>query len=199
MPRKQRRRSTRARNGSTVSRSRSSVSTVEAGDGFVDGADVGAVGLLERSERPSLRLQPGGVTFGPRLFGEREAAAVPEEEFREAVSGAQQIDGDVFATTEQIARGFFLLGRNVDGGERTRAVEDGELGGIAAIGFDAVTGATRNQGGRDDIARHAVRGEGALQFKATGACFVAALDGCAAAPQAVDEATNRRSVGAERM
>jgi hypothetical protein len=78
------------------------------------------------------------------------------------VTGAQEIRADVFATAQEISRGFFLLGRDVDGGEGAGASEDGKLGGVAAIGFDAVAWAARNQGGRDDVTRHVVRGEGAL-------------------------------------
>jgi hypothetical protein len=37
--------------------------------------------LVERGERPTLGTQPYVMTFGPGLFGTREAAAVAEEEF----------------------------------------------------------------------------------------------------------------------
>jgi hypothetical protein len=94
-----------------------------------------------------LRLQPGGVTCRPRLFREREAAAVTEQEFRQAMAGTQEIDANVFAAAEQIARGLLLFGRNVDRSERVRAVEDRQLGRIATIGFDAIPGAPGNQRG----------------------------------------------------
>ena len=111
---------------------------------------------------------------------------------------AQQIGADVFATAQEIARGFFLLGRNVNRGEGAGAIEDGELAGIAAIGFDAIAGPTGNQRGRDDVARDAVRGQRALQLEATRAGFVAALHRALAA-QALDEAQDRRDVRRQRM
>ena len=192
MPRKQRRRSTRARSGSIVSRSRNSVSTaLEPGDAFVDGADVGAMRLLERGERPALGLQPVGMAFRPRLLGRGEAAAVAEQEFREAVPRAEEIGADVFATPQQIAGGFFLLGGNVNGRERAGAIQDGELAGIAAIGFDAIAGPPGNERGRDDVTRDAVRGERALELEATRAGFVAALHG----PWRRRRSTKRRIVG----
>lgn len=40
-------------------------------------------------------------------------------EFRAPVAGGQQVRGDVFATAQQVAGGFLLLRRNVDGGQRT--------------------------------------------------------------------------------
>ena len=78
------------------------------------------------------------------------------------MAGTEQIGADVFATAKEITGGFFLVGRDVDRGERTGAIEDGELTGIAAIGFDAIAGPARNQGGRDDVTRHVLRGERAL-------------------------------------
>ena len=119
------------------------------------------------------------MAFGPRLLGRGEATAVAEEEFRESVTRAEEIGADVFATAQEIARGLFLLGGNVNGGERAGAIEHGELAGIAAIGFDAIARPPRNERRGDDVARNAVRRQRALQFEATRAGFVAALDGTA--------------------
>ena len=58
----------------------------------------------------------------------------------------EQVGADVFAAAQQIARRFFLLGRDVDGGERAGAIEERELRRIAAIGFNAVAGTARNEG-----------------------------------------------------
>jgi len=43
---------------------------------------------------------------------------VAEEEFREPVTAAEQVGANVFAAPQQFAGGFFLLGGNVNGGER---------------------------------------------------------------------------------
>jgi hypothetical protein len=135
------------------------------------------------------------VAVGPRPLGEGEAAAVTEQEFRQAMSGTQEIDANVFTAAQQVARGFFLLGGNVNGRERTGAIEHGQLGGIAAVGFDAIPGAPGNQRGGDDITGDLVGGQRPMQLEATRAGFVAALDD-AAAPQTLDEAKQRRRVGA---
>ena len=110
-----------------------------------------------------------------------------EEKFGEAVARPEQIDADVLAAAEEIAGRFFLLGRNVDGRQGAGAIEDRELRGIAAVGFDASAGSTRNQRGRDDVTRDAVRRQGTLEFEAARAGFVAALDR-SRAPQAFEEA-----------
>ena len=56
-----------------------------------------------------------------------------EEEFGQPVTGAEEIDTDVFAASQQISSRFFLLGGNVNGGERPGAIQDGELPGIAPV------------------------------------------------------------------
>ena len=94
--------------------------------------------LLEGRQRPGLRAQPRVVALGPRLLRRGEAPAMAKEEFREAMPRAEQVGADVFATPQQVACRFFLLGRNVDGGQRAGAIEHRELAGIAPIGFDAV-------------------------------------------------------------
>jgi hypothetical protein len=63
---------------------------------------------------------------------------------REAVPGAQQVRVDVFATPQQIPRGFLLLGGDVNGRERAGPIEDGELSGVPAVGFDSIAGPTGN-------------------------------------------------------
>ena len=117
------------------------------------------MGVLEGGDGPSLRPEPHCVALGPGLLGRREATPVAEEECREPMPGTQQIGADIFAAPQQIAGGFFLLGRNVNGGERAGATEHGELTRIAAVGVDAVPGAAGNQGGRDDVTRNAARRE----------------------------------------
>ena len=78
------------------------------------------------------------------------------------MAAAQEVGADIFTTAQQIAGGFFLLGGNVNGRECAGAIEHRELAGIAAVGFDAITGAARNQRGRDDIACNAAGRQRAL-------------------------------------
>jgi hypothetical protein len=113
-------------------------------------------------------------------------------------AGAQEIGADVFATAQQIARGFFLLGRNVDRGQGARPIEQGELASIAPVGFDAIAGTTRNQCRSDDVARNAAGRQRALQLEAAWAGFVTTLDRSLAL-QAIDEAENREAIGRERV
>jgi hypothetical protein len=117
---------------------------------------------------------------------------------RKPMPSAEEIGANVFATAQQIARGLFLLGGNVDGGERARAIQHGELAGIATIRLDAIAWSARNQRGRDDIARDPVSGQRALEFEATGPGFVAALNGPGAS-HALDEAEDCRDIGDQLM
>ena len=138
------------------------------------------------------------MTFGPGPRGRRESAPVAEEKFREAVPGAQEIGANVFATAQQIAGGFFLLGGNVNRGKRAGAIQDRQLAGIAAVSFDAIAGTTRNQRRGDDVTRNLVRGQGALHLEATGAGLIATLHR-PVTPDALNEPKNRRTVGCQGM
>src|SRR5688572_2113357 len=102
------------------------------------------------------------MPFGPRLLRGGEAAAVAEQKVGEPMPRAEQVGANVFPAAQEIADGLFELRRNVDRGERVGAIEDGELAGIAPVGFDAISWPARNEGGGDDVTRHAVRGERAL-------------------------------------
>ena len=113
------------------------------------------------------------MAHGPRLLGRREAPAVAEEEFGEPMARAEQIGADVLATAQQVAGGFFLLGGNVNGRQRAGAVEHRELAGVAAIGFDPVARAPRNQRRGDHVTGNPVRRERPLQLEAARARFVA--------------------------
>ena len=109
------------------------------------------------------------------------------------MSGAEEIGADVFATSEQITGGFFLLGGNVDGRERVGAIEHRELTGITAIRFDAIAGTPRNQRGRDDITGDAVDRERTVELEAAGAGLITALHRSLTA-EPLDEAKNRGAV-----
>jgi hypothetical protein len=137
------------------------------------------------------------MALRPGLLGAGEVAAVAQEKFRDAVTGTEQIGADILTTPEQIALGFFLLGRNVDRGEGAGAREHGELTRIASIGFDAIARPPGNQRGRDDLTRDLVRGQRSLQLEATRAGFVTA-GYWPLASKAVDEAQDRRRVRSDR-
>jgi hypothetical protein len=98
------------------------VHRLKATAGFVDGADIRAMRLLESGQGPTLGLQPRGVPCRPRLLGGREAAAMAEEELREAVPGAQQVGTNVLAAAKEVACRLFLLGGNVNRGERAGTI-----------------------------------------------------------------------------
>lgn len=88
------------------------IDRVESSDGFFNGPHVGAMRLLERGDRPALRVQPGGMAGRPRLLRPGEATAVTQEKLGEPMPRAQQIRANVFATAQQIPRRLFLLARN---------------------------------------------------------------------------------------
>ena len=55
---------------------------VESPDGLIDRPHVRAMGLLERGDRPALRLPPGGMACGPRLLRPAEATDMTQEKLR---------------------------------------------------------------------------------------------------------------------
>ncbi len=85
-----------------------------------------------------------------------------EEEFREPVPRAEKIGPNVFATAEEIAGSFFLLGRNVNGRQRAGTIQDSELACVAAVCLDAIAGTSRNQCGRDYLTGNLAGAEGPL-------------------------------------
>jgi hypothetical protein len=122
-----------------------------------------------------------------------------QEEFREPVSGPEQIRADVFATPQEITRGLLLLGGNVNRGQCPGAKQDCQLPRIAAIRLNAVARAARNQGWRDDVARNTVLRQGTLQLEAARARFVTAAYAPGVAAQSLDETENRRTIGRQRV
>jgi hypothetical protein len=75
-PRKQRKRSTRAQRFEREQVTELGVDRVEAGDGFVNAADIGAMRLLERGQRPALGLKPVGMALRPGSLGRCKPATV---------------------------------------------------------------------------------------------------------------------------
>lgn len=90
---------------------------------------------------------------------------MPEQELGETVFGAEQVRADVFAAAQQIANGFFLLGRNVNRCQCAGAKQHGELRGIASIRLDPVAHAAWDQGRRDHVARDPGGVQRPLQIK----------------------------------
>ena len=153
MPRKQRSRWTRVRSGSQHHECVQLVfEGAQSRDRFIDRPQVGLVRLRERRQRPGLRAQPGVMPLRPRTLRRGEAAAMPQQKFREAMAGPQQIRADVLAAPQEIADRFLLSGGHMDRGQRARAVQHREVGRIAPIRFDAIAGAAGNQPRRDDVA-----------------------------------------------
>jgi hypothetical protein len=122
-----------------------------------------------------------------------------QQEFRESVSGSEEIGANVLATPQQIARGLFLLGRNVNRRQRAGSKQDRQLSCIATIRFDAVARAARNQGWCDHITGDAVLGQGALQLEPARARFVTAPHRAGVATEPCDESENRRIIRRQRV
>ena len=105
---------------------------------------------------------------------------------------AEQIRADVLATAQQIAGGFFLVGRDVNRGQRAGAIQDRELRRIAAVRLDPIARAARNQGRRNDVARNArARSGPAAAQSRTGP----PRNNSAPRPAAASRSTKRRIVG----
>jgi hypothetical protein len=136
------------------------------------------------------------MALRPRLLGAGKAAPVSEEKLGEPMPRPQQIRPNVFPTTQQIAGRLFLRGRNVNRRQRAGPIQHRELARIPPIRFDAIARAARNEGRRDHVARHLVRHERPLQFKAAGPGFIAAHDR-SLPPHALDESQNGQHVGRE--
>ena len=111
----------------------------------------------------------------------------------------QQIRANVFAATQEIPNRFLLVRRDVDGRQGAGAVEDGELGSIAAICFDAITGTARDQGRSDDLALDPFGRQRALQLEAARAGFITAPHRSDLTLQPLGEAQDGRAIRGERV
>jgi hypothetical protein len=119
-----------------------------------------------------------------------------QQELGQPVPGAEQVGADVFATPQQVADGFFLLGGNVNRRQGTGAIQDDELDGVAPVGLNAIARAAWNQRGRDDVTLDPIRRQGALQLEAAGPGLVATAH--RAVPlELLDEAPDRRHIRGE--
>ena len=114
-------RSTRARSGSSVtSGPQVRFHGPEPSDRFIDGAQISldASGRAPAAATPAPAARCRAASTTPSWSPVKRRRA--QQKFREAMPRAQQIRADVFATAQQIARRFFLLGRNVDRRQRAR-------------------------------------------------------------------------------
>ncbi len=93
----------------------------ETRDGFVDRAEIRSMRLLECGEGPGLPTQPRVVPLRPRLLRRRETAAVPEQEFGEAMTRPQEIRANVFATSSAVAGPGGPVGPDPDQSRRNAA------------------------------------------------------------------------------
>jgi hypothetical protein len=67
--------------------------------------------------------------------------------------GFAEVGADVFATPQQVARGFLLLRGNVDRRQGPGPIQDSQLAGGASIGLDPIAGTAWNEGRRDHLTR----------------------------------------------
>lgn len=114
------------------------------------------------------------------------------------MSRAEQIGADILAAPQQIPRRFLLLGRNVNRGQRARAIEHGQVARVTAVGLNAVTCAARDQGWRDHVAANTVHRQRPLQLEPTRARLVTALHRTLALDP-LHESENRRRLGRQTV
>jgi hypothetical protein len=96
---------------------------------------------------------------------------MPEEELGQAVAGRHEVLADILASPDEIPDGLLVRGGDADSGEFAGAIQARELGGVAPVGLDAVTGALGNQGRGDDVADDPHRRELPIELEPTGPRF----------------------------
>ena len=138
IPRKQRRRWTRGRRGARSRRARRSCSTACSRATASSTVRRYARCVWSSAGSGHVCARSHAKCRGPRLLGRGVAAAVAQQEFRKAMPRPQQIGANVFPAAQQIPRRFLLARRDVDRGQRARAIEHGELARIASIRLDPV-------------------------------------------------------------
>ncbi len=110
---------------------RSSSSGAQPRDRFIDGAQVGGVGLVERlATATAAHAARRSCAFDHAFFVPVNRTTVPAAGIRQAMPRAQEIGPDVFATPEEIARGFFLVGGDMN--RRQGAARDTGIASCAA-------------------------------------------------------------------
>jgi hypothetical protein len=77
---------------------------------------------------------------------------MPEPEGFAPQFGRFEITDGVFTRASEVADRFIFHGGDIDGCQITRAHQPSQLPGVTAVGFDAVAGLVRNQGGSNNPA-----------------------------------------------
>ena len=125
---------------------------VETAPGFIDGAEIVRMGVRERRQLPPLDAEPLVILGAPGLRA-GESSPVAEDKFAERLPRAEHIPPNRFPRADEISRGLFGVGGNMDGRQRPRAMQDGQLGGIPPVGLDPVAGAAGDESGGNDLTR----------------------------------------------
>jgi hypothetical protein len=115
-------------------------------------------------EPPSVRWSPMG------LAGRADGMA--EEKGCEAARGVLEIVDGIFPCPTQVANGFILHCRDVDGCQVPRAHQAGQCDGVSPVGLHPIPGFFGDQGGRHDPADMAFFGEITVEPIATRASFI---------------------------
>jgi hypothetical protein len=138
---------------------------------LVDGADIFLKdNLLGRGrtdhfrEPPEMGRVPGGLACITYVVPQQKS-------FQPKFRRLQVLDG-IFPRAAQVADGFIFYFGHRDGSEVPRAHEPGQLHGITAVGFPAISGLGGNQRGRHDPTVVAFFVERAIEPGATGAGFI---------------------------
>ena len=125
---------------------------------FGDGTDIFLKDdLLRRCGADHCREPPevGWVPIGPA----HGTDIVSQQEGFETEFGVLEIAEGIFARPREVPNGFIFDLGNIDRGKITRAGQAGQLHGVAAVGFDPITGLFWNQRRRHHPAVVAFFGE----------------------------------------
>ena len=147
------------------------VEALEAIDLFIDGPHGFLKDDLLRRRRTHDLREVAAVRVVPGRAPDIVPAQSEEERFQPQLRVlARHARGIARAT--QIAEGFVLDRRHVDGGEIARAQEPRELDGVTPIRLHAVAWLLRDQRRRDHLTRQALRGEIPVEAVATRSRFI---------------------------
>lgn len=94
-------------------------------------------GGLECEITAAMRPHPQVMLPGPRITI-RENEPVPQEQFREPVTGTHQAPAGVFPRTHEIAGGFLLDRGNSHRGDFVHSQQPGQMLGVTRIGLHTV-------------------------------------------------------------
>ena len=129
------------------------------------------------------------MTFGPGSPVVK-ADPVAQQQLREPVTSAHQVDPDRFAGADQVAQRLLLGPRHPDRVKLPRQQQPHQMLGVTAIGLHAIPGTDGHQRRRDDVARDADSRQQPQQVKPAGPRLIAGREALRAS-QAVDEPADR--------